>query len=197
MRALPEHSVLEDSSATTSQPSKSGGTSSVGLDKATSFDRASESKSEQANNTSTDQSLPGIATVDFAHSTGSIEGIKSAGDGSSDGLFFASQGLSQTSNSSSGGGGSSEGLFFTSQGLSQASTSSSTSQQQSSSSYSATTSQQQSSSYSSTQQSSSSAGQQVQSGKMTFTLPDFGKDNQLESAAAQDDVLSPTQARDE
>lgn len=172
LRALPEHSVLEDKDVTTSRPPQSGGASSQGPNTASGFVGAQESKSGHVDNSSADQSVPGIAAVDFAQGTGAREGSKSSG------------------------GNSSEGLFFTSQGLSHAS--SSTSQQQSSSSYSSSTSHQQtSSSDSSTQQSSSSTGQRIQSGKMTFTLPDFGKDNGPESAAAQEDVLSPTQPQDE
>lgn len=41
-----------------------------------------------------------------------------------------------------------------------------------------------------------SAGQQIQSGKMTFTLPDFGQDNGGAAAAPREAVLSPTQPQD-
>lgn len=74
-----------------------------------------------------------------------------------------------------------EGLFNSSQGLS--STSSFSFGQTISSSNS--------------QQTFSSSGQQVQSGKMTFTLPDFGNDNKTEVAETREEILSPTQPQDE
>jgi glycogenin glucosyltransferase len=74
-----------------------------------------------------------------------------------------------------------EGLFNSSQGAS--STSSSFFGQTTSSSNS--------------QQTFSSSGQQVQSGKMTFTLPDFGNDNKTEVADTREEILSPTQPQDE
>jgi glycogenin glucosyltransferase len=40
----------------------------------------------------------------------------------------------------------------------------------------------------------SQTSQQIQSGQMTFTLPDFDKDNGADKMATKEDVLSPTQA---
>jgi glycogenin glucosyltransferase len=98
--------------------------------------------------------------------------------------FAQSMGMSKDE-SKSNGGGSSEGLFFSPQGLTSSSNTSTTQQT------SRSTSQ-----YSSTQQSSSTSGQQIQSGRMTFTLPDFSKDDESKITAARDELLSPTQPQE-
>jgi glycogenin glucosyltransferase len=74
-----------------------------------------------------------------------------------------------------------EELFFTPQGLSAVSPSS--------------VEKTASSSTSAHQQTSSSSGQQIQSGKTTFTLPDFSKENEKTVVENRDEILSPTQYR--
>jgi glycogenin glucosyltransferase len=166
LRALPEHSVLEDDDTSKAHPLLSGGASPHGLDMISRFDGATDNNSMQtfANNTSMLQAAPGTAAVDFAQNT-------AAGD----------------DNIKNNSGSSGEGLFFSSQGLTSSHSATASSQQTSSSS-----SQQHSTSQHSSQTLSSSR-QQIQSGKMTFTLPVFGKDDVAGTTAAQDDVLSPTQ----
>jgi glycogenin glucosyltransferase len=141
LRALPEHSVLENEESPTVHPALSGGASPHGLDK---FDGI-------------DGTAGGIATQDFAQTSGTKN--------------------NKTENSVPAA---TEGLFFTSQGLSSVS----------SSSFSQT------SSSSTLQQTSTSSGQQMQSGRMTFTLPDFGKENESTIANAREEILSPTQPQD-
>jgi glycogenin glucosyltransferase len=203
LRALPEHSVLEDENTSVAHLARSGSTSSHGLE-----GTVSQSSTQTSHRVTSDQlEASGIARVDFAQSVDtSSESVSKSGD-QSEGLFFTSQGLSSTKSgdqseglfftsqglSSDKSGDQSEGLSFTSQGLSSGNSSwstqnisSSTSQHFSSSQHSSTT-----------QQTSSSGGQQIQSGRTTFTLPDFGKDIQTDVANKQEDVLSPTQAAEE
>ncbi|KAF2824882.1 nucleotide-diphospho-sugar transferase [Ophiobolus disseminans] len=160
LRALPEHSVLHEEKTAEIHHPLGGGASPHGSGNLGGFDGSKDKDSSQlASN------KDGIAEVDFAQS------------------------LTSSDKDEINTGGSSEGLFFTSQGLS--SVSSSAFAQDSSSSTSQT--------YSSTQESSSTqqSSQQIQSGRMTFTLPDFGTDNSAPSTVAKDDILSPTQAHNQ
>jgi glycogenin glucosyltransferase len=206
LRALPEHSVLEDESTSAVHHSLGGSASSHGLD-----GTVNQSSTQTSGRVTSEQlEASGIARMDFAQSVGtSSESVSKSGD-QSKGLFFTSQGLSsdksgdQSDDKSEGlfftsqglssrkSGDQSEGLSFTSQGLSSGSSSWST-QNVSSSTQHFSSSQHSSTS----QQTSSSGGQQIQSGKTTFTLPDFTKDIQTGVASQQEDLLSPTQAAEE
>jgi glycogenin glucosyltransferase len=112
--------------------------------------------------TSTEQE--GIAQVDFAQSLSTSDKNDVTTTGSSDGLFFTSQGMSSVSTSKEN--------------------------------KSTLTSQQSSSAQQSSTEQTSSSGEQIQSGKMTFTLPDFNKDNAIEAPPAKEDALSPTQEQE-
>ncbi|CAO2653327.1 Nn.00g027380.m01.CDS01 [Neocucurbitaria sp. VM-36] len=64
--------------------------------------------------------------------------------------------------------------------------------------WSSSTSQQSSSTQqSASQQQSGSMGQQIQAGKLTFTLPDFGDGNSSDTKTGKEDILSPTQPGDD
>jgi glycogenin glucosyltransferase len=156
LRALPEHSVLQDEETSVAHSALGGGGELDGTVEQKDSVRTSELSTKQLE-------ASGIARIDFGQS------------------------VETSSESVSKSGGESEGLFFTSQGLSaQNNASSSTSHQSLSFQHSSTT-----------EQTSSSSGQQIQSGKMTFTLPDFGKDVETKVASKGEDVLSPTQAAEE
>jgi glycogenin len=167
LRALPEHSIPDDVDATQAHPLLSGGASPHGLDVVSDFHGATNSSSMQsfASNTSMQQAAQSTAAIDFAQSTNTEESSKNIGGSWGEGLFSSSHDLTSSSHSAT-----------------------TSSQQVSSSSF-----QQHSTSQYTSSQTTSSSGQQIQSGKMTFTLPDFGKDNQMGTPAAHDDVLSPTQ----
>jgi glycogenin glucosyltransferase len=140
LRALPEHSVLENEESSTVHPALSGGASPHGLGDLGDLDGTASS----------------IATLDFAQRLGTNNTMENTGKAATEGLFFTPQGLSSVSSTS-----------FS-----------------------------QTSSSSTSQQTSSSSRQQIQSGRMTFTLPDFGKDNEPVVAEAREDILSPTQPKD-
>jgi glycogenin glucosyltransferase len=168
LRTLPEHSVLHDEGTFEAHPALSGGASPHGLGQLDGT--VNQSSAQTSNHITSEQSVAsGIARVDFGQSMGTSTGSVSKSGGQSEGLFFSSQGLSSQTSSSS------------TQNIS-----SSTSHQFSSSQQSSTT-----------EHTSTSGGRQIQSGKMTFTLPDFGKDDKMEVASKQEDVLSPTQAAEE
>lgn len=126
----------------------------------------------------------GAADYDSAQSTANDSTTHQPAPGISTVDFAQSIGMSKEESKSTVSG-SGEGLFFSSQGLASSSTTSTTQQ------YSSSTT-----NYSSTQESSSSSGQQIQSGKMTFTLPDFSKETETNVASAREDVLSPTQPQE-
>jgi glycogenin glucosyltransferase len=200
LRTLPEHSVLPDDESSVPHPTFRGGASSHGLD-----GTVSQSSAQTSDHITSEQlEASGIARVDFGQTVGTDAQSVSKSGGQSEGLFFSSQGLTSDTQDVSKSGGSSDGLFFSSQGLTSQTSwsgqnvSSSTSHQFSSSHHSSTTGQTSSSRHSSTAgQTSSSGGQRIQSGKMTFTLPDFGKDDSVEVGSNQEDVLSPTQGTEE
>jgi glycogenin glucosyltransferase len=173
LRALPEHSIPEDDITSGAHPLLVGGASTHGRDIVSSFDGAvDDNNNNNNNNNSTQTYASNTSTLQAAPGTAALD--------------FA-QSIENNKNS---GGTSGEGLFFSSQGLTSSHTATASNQQASSSLL------QQHSTSQHTSQTSSSSGQQIQSGKMTFTLPDFGKDNQIGTTAAQDDVLSPTQPED-
>jgi hypothetical protein len=156
------------------------------------------SSSQGLTSNTQDISKSGSQSVETNTQSGSKTG------GESEGLFFSSRGLTPNNPDLSKSSGQSESLF-SSQGFtsgtsswSSQNVSSSTSHQFSSSQHSSTTGQTSTSQHSSTTgQTSLSGGQRIQSGRMTFTLPDFGKDNSTEVASEQEDVLSPTQETEE
>jgi glycogenin glucosyltransferase len=166
LRALPEHSIPDDVDASEAHPLLSGGASPHGLDVASGLHGATYNSSMQtfASNTSMPPAAQSTGTVDFAQSTKSEESSKNTGGSWGEGLFSSSQDLTSSHSATT------------------------SSQQASSSSF-----QQHSTSQYTSSQTTSSNGQQIQSGKMTFTLPDFTKDNQTGTPAAHDNVLSPTQ----
>jgi glycogenin glucosyltransferase len=97
LRALPEHSVLEDEGTSVAHLALSGSTSSHGLD-----GTVSQSNTQTSHRVTSEQlEASGIARVDFGQSVEtSSESVSKSGD-QSEGLFFTSQGLSSGNSSSS------------------------------------------------------------------------------------------------
>ncbi|KAJ4361810.1 glycogenin glucosyltransferase [Neocucurbitaria cava] len=180
LRALPEHSVLTENDAEASHVPLSGGASPHGINH---FDGASEKKNMTAehhslghvrNGSATEDQLKGEQTGEEPAEQPPAPSLdKTQAPEARGARFFAERGFTSQPNSSTEHSG----------GHSHNSSSSTTSQQ----SYSTQQSQ---------QQQSSSTSQQIQAGKTTFTLPDFGDATSGETKVGREEVLSPTQTKD-
>ena len=185
LRALPEHSVLEEHGKGTSHVPLSGGSSPHGLNQMANADGSADSKMPGSF-----PGTPGIGQKDFAGASAAIDSAQQSSGRAPDvrssesGRFFAPGGFT------SGGEKASTLQHLWSNDVISGSTSTLGQNFSSSVSQHSNASQ-----HSSSQHHSLSTGQQVQAGKMTFTVPDFGENGAGEAAPVGNDTLSPTQSR--
>jgi len=185
LRALPEHSVLEEHGKGTSHVLLSGGSSPHGLDGIANADGSADSQMPGA--------FPGtlgIAQKDFVGASASINSAQQSRGPAPDVRSSGSGRLFAPGGFTSGGDKAPTSQQLSSKDFTSGSTSTFGQNFSSSVSQDSNTAQ-----HSSSPHHSLSTGHQVQAGKMTFTVPDFGENGAGEAAPIGDDVLSPTQSR--